>query len=63
MWYGPHKSTCSNSNILVVIEVLSGNGILVCLAIGHMLHVKGCLGGKFTGIDVIFLIFTNGVLI
>jgi len=60
MWYGPHRSTCSNSKILLVVLVLSGKGILVCLAMGHMAQVKGCLVEKSTGMVEILLIFTNG---
>lgn len=41
--------------MLLVLFVLSGKDILVCLAIGHMVQVKGCLGENFTGIvDILF---------
>ena len=40
--------------------MLGVNGNLTCFAIGHMVHVKGCLAENLIGIVCIFLIFTKG---
>lgn len=45
---------------MLVLVVLSGKGILVCLAMGHVVQVKGCLVENFTGIAEIPFIFTKG---
>lgn len=39
---------------------LDEKGNLVCLAIGHMVHVKSCLGENYIGMKDMPFIFTKG---
>lgn len=60
MWYGPHKSPFSTSKFLLVVIVLSGKGFLICLAIGNMTQVNGCLVENSIGMVEIFLNLYKG---
>lgn len=50
----PHRSTWSNSNILVVLCDLIGNSSLDSLSIGQIPQEKGCLTKTFTRMDDMF---------
>lgn len=51
---------CKNSKGVVLTGDFCGKGSLLCLAIGQIVHMKGCFGAKGTGSEDILLIFAKG---